>query len=358
MLLKKVAASILVLFFIISISTPAFAATGAMIYEKSYNVDGKMIIKIQSGDKETSPAQHKTLIEGKGHLVREETVLMSPGLLSVNVDSDWQVAETDLRGLSVASVIELNDYMVEAHGSNQVFAVKVESERGEQGSLTLDFSAAQDSVYGQGALSPYSIAPQEIVYQGEFEIDQRASTTGGKMKRYIELVCPVSGTYLFEDSEIRGSADVSDSLRMDNTGSSGGALEAEEQSIPSGDETNSDGQKEQLTADSLTVNPARCTETGEHLYILESECFESEVLLNTPFEDIGLPEMVNLSTDIFEIQDVFIEWNPESLPLYNPGEKGPYVFLGELLLPESIFSQERMVLLYTVEVVSAFGEGD
>lgn len=353
MLLKKVAACVLVLFFIISISTPAFAATGAMIYEKSYNLDGKMIIKIQSGDKESSPAQHKTLIEGKGHLVREETVLMSPGLLSVNVDSDWDVAETDLRGLSVASVIELNEYMVEAHGSNQVFAVKVKSERGEQGSLTLDFSAAQDSVYGQGTL-----APQEIVYQGEFEIDQRASTTGGKMKRYIELVCPVSGTFLFEDSEIRGSADVSDSLRFDNPGSSSGALEVEEQSVPAGDEAKNDEQEEQLTADSLTVNPARCTETGEHLYILESECFESEVLLNTLFEDIGLPETVNLSTDIFEIQDVFIEWNPESLPLYNPGEKGPYVFLGELLLPESIFSQERMVLLYTVEVVAELGVDD
>ncbi len=44
-------------------------------------------------------------------------------------------------------------------------------------------------------------------------IDQEAYISGGKRKRYIDLICPASMVYLFEDSVIVGYVELTDLLR-------------------------------------------------------------------------------------------------------------------------------------------------
>ncbi len=54
------------------------------------------------------------------------------------------------------------------------------------------------------------------VHAEEQGINQSASTSGGTVKRYIDISSPFSGAYLFEDMSVVGKATITESFTMDN----------------------------------------------------------------------------------------------------------------------------------------------
>ena len=54
------------------------------------------------------------------------------------------------------------------------------------------------------------------VYAEEQGINQSASTSGGTIKRHIDVSSPFSGGYLFEDMKVVGKASITESFTMDN----------------------------------------------------------------------------------------------------------------------------------------------
>jgi hypothetical protein len=49
-------------------------------------------------------------------------------------------------------------------------------------------------------------------------LSQHSSTTGGELRRHIDISSPWSGGYLYEDMTVIGSASVTESFTMDNLG--------------------------------------------------------------------------------------------------------------------------------------------
>ncbi|MGM0652691.1 MAG: hypothetical protein ACQES4_07910 [Bacillota bacterium] len=54
------------------------------------------------------------------------------------------------------------------------------------------------------------------VYAEEQGINQSASTSGGTVKRHIDISSPFSGGYLHEDMTVEGEASITESFTMDN----------------------------------------------------------------------------------------------------------------------------------------------
>jgi len=369
MLFKKYVSLLIVVIFIISFATPVFAAPGTTVYNKSYDLDGTMLLKIQYGDKDHFPAEHKTMIEGRGKLERDESVVLNQDYLSIFVDSDWSVAESNLWGLTVTSATQLNEGLVEDSEKEaaQVFAVQVQTGSGEEGSLYQDLLITAASDDDSNDLD--NIFDNDLI--NAFFIDQRAYTSGGEMKRYIDLVCPVSGTYIYEDSEIKGYADVTDSLRMENASDSNqtDGQDAFDEKEPSGgnepsggtesyDETKTnEDSKTSVQTEQYSESESSKNDEGQ-VFILASELFESTVLLHTPLEEVELPDTVSLTAELVEITGIEIDWNEESLALYDPDQPGSYIFEGEMIFPEHVIAQGKMVVLYTVHVVEELDDQD
>jgi len=336
---KNFVALFVVFFFILSFSAPAFSFSGNMRYDKYYDLDGKMLLKIQTGDAASSPAQQKTLVEGRGAFERYESIFLSPASIRVKSDSDWEVDESHLRGLSVGSAIKLNQdqvYLLDGMG-DQVFAVKVDSDPGEEGHLSQDWSAS-DQVYSEEVSSM-------------FVIDQDAYTTGGKMKRYIDLICPASGVYLFEDSEIVGYARVIDSLQPEGSANSNNSETDEDEGSLL--ESNS-GQEEGSFTTSTDVEPAE-DNFKDQVYVLESDDFETTVPLGTPIEEIELNQSISLTTEMIQISGIEIDWDSQTIPEYDPYQSGSYIFTGQLIFPDYIIAPEKIFIFYTVHVVDDQG---
>ncbi len=120
--------------------------------------------------------------------------------------------------------------------TSQVWAVQVEVEPGESGSLNQSATAAYgpydsdviDGSSDQVKKDSFGFAKDDggrlNVVKGEeyvgnyFHIDQEVSNTGGTTKRYIDVSSPWTGAYLYEDMTVEGSADIQESFRMDNLG--------------------------------------------------------------------------------------------------------------------------------------------
>ncbi len=201
MLLKKFYIVLLVIILIPLISSSAAAETGFVMYNKQYDLDGLISVKMMVGSDQAG-GKHKTMIRGEGALFRVDQTLMRPGSIDLYNHSEWFAEPSSPMGLEVAANFRPsgnpeNDAEAESH---QVFAISVKADRGESGSLTQAISAATH-VYG---------AEEEEHY---FYLDQDAFTSGGTVKRYIDLIEPVTGQYLFEDAIIKGYVRVADSLQ-------------------------------------------------------------------------------------------------------------------------------------------------
>jgi len=58
----------------------------------------------------------------------------------------------------------------------------------------------------------------DATFTQSYGLYQQSGTTGGELRRYINISSPRSGGYLFEDMTVIGSASVTESFTMDNLG--------------------------------------------------------------------------------------------------------------------------------------------
>ncbi len=331
-------ALLVVFFFVLSLSAPVHSFSGNIRYDKYYDLDGKILLKIQTGDKSSSPAQHKTLVEGRGAFERDESIYLDPEEIKVRADSDWDVDDRHLRGLSVGSAVKLNPELAGLPDdlAEQVFAVKVDSEPGEEGHLRQDWSAS-DQVYFDEELSSM------------FVIDQDAFTSGGTMKRRIDLICPATGVYLFEDAEIDGYARVIDSLQP---AADGGGKDDQGNPEEGELETKDSGREEGF----FTTTETELEEDGfeddfnDQVFVLESDDFETTVPVGTRQETLKLDRTISITAEVIEITGIEVEWDSQSVPAYDPEQEGSYIFTGQLHFPDHIIAPDNMVILYTVHV--------
>ncbi len=126
--------------------------------------------------------------------------------------------------------------------TEQIWAVQVEAEPGESGSVSQGFEATSGS-YDADVKDGNSEEVKEdsfglnvdededgdedgdgeteVVkgdqYVGEsFEMDQKAGTSEGTTKRHIDISSPWTGAYLHEDMKIEGEAEIKESFSMEN----------------------------------------------------------------------------------------------------------------------------------------------
>ncbi len=136
-------------------------------------------------------------------------------------------------GFTVSSAINL-DKDKKKEISDQIWAVQVEVEPGEEGKLKQNFEAAHgpyDERVKEGTADEvkddaYAIdigedGSREVVkgedYVGDyFNIEQEASTTGGTTRRYIDISSQWSHGYVYEDMVVEGKAEIIETFSMDN----------------------------------------------------------------------------------------------------------------------------------------------
>lgn len=118
--------------------------------------------------------------------------------------------------------------------TRQIWAVQIEADPGESASLQQDFEAANGPYDGdvdkdsadEVDKDSFGLVEDEDgsmkVVKGEdyvgsyFHIEQLAHTTGGTLKRYIDISSPWSHGYLYEDMSVTGEARIEESFNMDN----------------------------------------------------------------------------------------------------------------------------------------------
>jgi len=134
------------LIFSILFLLPAAALAKTIDYSKTYDLDGRILMKILYGSETEGTGYHKTLVEGAGSLQREEFNTIGGTVLSVENSSRWTA--DSLRGLEVASTFGVHpetEEGSEAAESDQVFAVSAKANRGESGSLDQSITASGES---------------------------------------------------------------------------------------------------------------------------------------------------------------------------------------------------------------------
>ncbi len=337
MLFRKAMVLIMVFVFTLALGSSALAAPGFVSYSKSYELDGQIFMKMLAGSAALG-GEHKTLVWGEGILERYDLIVMGGGEIEVHNLSDWRADPSSPAGLEVASTftqkIDLPDGPPNTH--NQIFAVSVKANRGESGSLSQNISAAA-AVYDEG----------EEAY---FTIDQIAKTSGGTVKRYINLIVPASGEQLFEDSSIKGSAEITDQL-LSNENIDINATVAESQTFNVEIETKADAEAD---ADQKQLEKAYhdADGTAEVYFVLDGgSLFEDTVLPGLSLEEIALPAVIELASDLFVISDITIIWKEPSVPDYDSSLPGTYLFEGELIFPEHITPPGKVLVYYMLHVV-------
>lgn len=326
MLFMKQTIVMLVAFLILFSTSSALANSPRMIYDKSYLFDGSILMKVQIGDSRNSTAEHKTLVDGRGRLSGYDSYAIGRGYLDVIKENSWEAEDSLIGGLTVASTVKINEEAGEEseNNSEQVFAVMVTANPGEEGGLSQEMSASS-AVYSENG-------------ENFFIIDQSAYTSGGEVKRYIDLTEPVTGEYIFEDTVIRGYVEINDSLQMVDESSGSLVFELGRRDSET---TEPDSQLEKLD-----------TGEDEELYILYGEgLFEKTVLVGTLFEEIELIQSIDLVTDLVTITGIEVEWNEDTVAAYDPEQLGEYLFEGSLQFPEKIATPGQVVVYYTVNVV-------
>ena len=346
---KSLAFAVLVILLItLAPSSAVLAAPGFIMYEKQYDIDGLILMKIQAGSDGSGAGQHKTLVDGTGSLFRQEQLFLSRGGIIADNDSIWEAGGGSLRGLKVASAFRLPG-SAEENGSGQaeqVFAVSIRSDRGETGSLSQNISAAA-AVYGED--------------RGGFSITQSASASQGTVKRYIDLEDPVSGQYLFEDSVIKGRVDISEVLRSDNrepgfmTAAGTQPGEAENLAHNLFDDEGSAGESNIYSGQGLAYQDTLPDEE-EALIIDGNEIFRSIVPLGTPLEELGLDEQLVFQSELITVKDIRVDWDESSSGEYDPEREGDYTFAGKLVFPDTVFIDGEIYIFHVVRVVEDYDE--
>ncbi len=324
MLPKKCVALLCVFVLLTALTSPAFAS-GEITYEKTYNLDGEIMIKTIAGDDTSSAAEYKALVEGKGMLVRSERYKLDAASVAVYADSNWKADRLYPRGLTVAAAVTIN----EKYGGdnvNRVFAVSVKADRDAEGGLSQEFSVSDEP----GA-----------VY---FAVDQWAYTEDGVMKRFIDLICPYSGAVIYEDMEVRGFAEVTDRLKP--------AGEAEGSGADAGTDAGAGEAAGQAVDDPAGETTGENDDAELPATILQSDHFRIEVPRDTELEHIEFPAAVSLATELVTLTGIPVVWSDAAAPAYNAAEEGEYIFAGELLLPEHIEAPGRMLIHFTVVVLA------
>jgi hypothetical protein len=314
-LLAKNASAIFILLLITLVfGAQVSAEPGFIVYNKRFDVNGMIQMKAQYGS-EDNAGQHKTLISGVGSLSRLEEVMMTPGYLDIKNASEWTADPDSPVGLQVASsFMPYKDLENEAEEeSNQVFAVSVKANPGESGRLDQAVSAA------------YYVYEDEEV-ERYFYIEQFASTSDGTMKRYIDLVDPETGHYLYEDTIIRGYATVTDALVKLGENNLGVSRLIESYSA----------EDELLEIEALILNGG--------------ELFEQTVPLGTELSEVTFPELIELESEKFALTDLALTWNELSEPEYNAYEAGTYIFKGELVLTDQIRNDQNVYIFFYLTV--------
>ncbi len=146
-------------------------------------------------------------------------------------------------GFTVSSTISFQEGKKEAV-SDQIWAVQVEAEPGEEGRLKQDFEAAYgsydekvkegttDEVKKDAFGIKLDEEGQPEVVKGEdyvgdyFHIEQEASTTGGTTRRYIDISSQWSHGYVYEDMVVEGKAEIIETFSIDNLAPGKAALPA------------------------------------------------------------------------------------------------------------------------------------
>lgn len=319
MLFRKVLSAIIVGCFTLALGSPALAVPGSVLYKKSYEIDGQIFMKMLAGSAVLG-GEHKTFLWGEGILERHDLIVMGDGQINVRNVSDWSADPSSPAGLEVASTftqkIDLPGGLPNTR--NQIFAISVKANRGESGSLSQNISAA-GAVYDEEAY---------------FIVDQTTTTSGGIVKRYINLIVPASGEQIFEDSNIKGSAEIRDQL-----------LPAENINI---DAIAAEGQ----TFDVVEKAYHDADETAEFYFVLDGgSLFECNVLPGLAFEEIAFPAVVELASEFFVVSDITIIWKEQSVPEYDSSLPGTYLFEGELIFPEHITPPGKVLVYYKLHVV-------
>ncbi|OPL14654.1 MAG: hypothetical protein AVO34_05820 [Firmicutes bacterium ML8_F2] len=91
--------------------------------------------------------------------------------------------------------------------SDQVWAIDIFSDPGSEGSLAMDYEAANGS---------FDDRDDEDYAGNYFNIEQQVSVTSGETKRYIDISSPDSHGYLMEDMTVTGRTDIVERFSMEN----------------------------------------------------------------------------------------------------------------------------------------------
>ncbi len=314
------AAAAVVFVLILALGSTAFASTVETNYRRHFDLDGDILMKIMFGDEGSDSGHHKTLVEGRGSLTRDEDITLGGNKKEIAGESSWTADPGYLRGLKVASSF----FKPETDGEDgneaeQVFAVSIEAEPGESGRLAQDISAAGEDEDGERS----------------FAVEQYAFTSDGTVKRYIDLIDPASKEYIYEETTIEGYARIIDSLHKADNPVEGVSEPAE---------------AEEKTAGSNPGSPQG--EPGEILVVMdEGSPFAMLVPTGVPLEKITFPKSVDLVFDMMTIKDIEIEWSEDSSPAYDPEKEDTYIFEGELVFPDNIAADFEIFIYYMVHVI-------
>jgi len=342
---KSIVAVFMALIFILSLSSSVLASTNSTRYEKWYNLDGDISIKMQAGSDCSASGKHQTQVSGVGSLQRHDLIKMNKAELLSQNEGQWVADPDSLRGLEVASSFWLNDES-DFDGPEQVFAISVDADAGEEGYLAQNISSVE-ATYDQSSLD-----------KGSLEISQDARTSGGKLKRYIDFKDPASSVYVFEDTEIKGFAEIRDEFGTEGNVSED--LQIRQYSISDSEQNDEEGFKEELPGEELSEGGSLEEDTlNTALLVLEGGgMFETEVPLGTSKDELALPQTIEMTTDMFTISGIEINWDADSFPEYDPGREDSYIFAGAIIFPDHIEIQEKMIMFYTVHVTEDMDPDD
>ncbi len=336
---KSIVAVFMVLVFIFSLSSPVLASSNSTRYEKWYDLDGDISIKMQAGSDCNASGKHQTQVSGVGSLQRHDLIKMNKAELLSQNEGQWAADPDSLRGLEAASSFWLNDEG-DFEGPEQVFAVSVDADPGKEGYLAQNISSAE---------AAYDESTSDT---GSLEISQDARTSGGVLKRYIDFKDPASSVYVFEDSEIKGFAEIRDEFGTDGNVSED--LQIKQYSMSDSEQYKEEGFEDELSGEE-TFEDGSFEEDTLHTKLLVLEgggMFETEVPLGTSKDELALPQTIEMTTDMFTISGIAINWDADSFPEYDPDQENSYTFAGAIIFPDNIEIQEKMIMFYTVHVTA------
>jgi len=230
--LRKILAIVMAIVFVLSMATAVYADSDYEGQWETHEVDSGIVDLKEGYEKDWESYYHlvedpdedeiyKSLLE----LLMEET----------EVPEDVLLGATESLLKDIAHFEGITYYKTEYEAlTEQIWAAQVEAEPGEEGMLDQEFEAAYGDTYAGivgekddladdawGFVDADVDAGYEPVrgedYVGNyFNIDQHAMTTGGTLKRFIDISSPFDGSYLREDFEVTGEADVQEAFDMTN----------------------------------------------------------------------------------------------------------------------------------------------